>query len=191
MTVTREQLKAIMPGITKYRIDRFIEPLNAWMFIYSIETPARIAAFLAQIAQESGSLYYVEEIASGEAYEGRRDLGNTRPGDGVKYKGRGLIQITGRSNYQRVANAFDMQEIMDNPALLESPNMATRSAAWYWYDRNLNEIADAPDTQTFYWTRTKKRYNKFQWITILINGGLTHYNERLAFYQRALKVLNP
>jgi putative chitinase len=115
---------------------------------YAINTPARVAAFLAQLGHESGSFRYAREIASGDAYEGRADLGNTQPGDGRRYKGRGLIQLTGRSNYERMtlwlgAAGVNPPRFIDYPDLLESPRWAAWSAAAYWHHNRLNALADA------------------------------------------------
>ena len=170
--ITVEQLRSIMP-YAGARADTFAAPLNAAMDEFEINTPARQAAFLAQIAHESGSLKYVKELASGGAYEGRTDLGNTEPGDGVFFKGRGLIQITGRSNYRDCGEALFLQ-LLEQPELLEQPVNACRSAGWFWKSRGLNDLADAGD---------------FRQITRKINGGYNGYADRLAFYQRAQQVL--
>ncbi len=87
--------------------------------------------FIAQIAHESGELTYVQEIASGKAYEGRKDLGNTQPGDGIRYKGRGLIQLTGRANYEKYGQLMGL-DLINNPELLEEPEFAALSAAYFW-----------------------------------------------------------
>ncbi len=155
------------------RADVFAEPLSRAMYEFDINNPAREAAFLAQIAHESVSLRYVREIASGEAYEGRSDLGNVAAGDGVRFKGRGLIQITGRANYAACASALNLP-LLDHPELLEEAENACRSAAWYWKSRGLNELADAGD---------------FRLITKRINGGYNGYADRLAFHARAQQVL--
>lgn len=172
MNITIEQLRLIMP-YAKQRANIFIDALNAAMNEFEINTSLRQAAFLAQIAHESGSLRYVREIASGSAYEGRKDLGNTQPGDGVKFKGRGLIQITGRSNYAAVSKALGI-DFIANPELLETIENATRSAAWWWKAHNLNSLAD------------QKLFDK---ITRVINGGTNGQDERRALYKNALIVL--
>lgn len=152
----------------------FVEPLNDSMREFEIDDNVeREAAFLAHLAVESGGFRYVREIASGAAYEGRDDLGNYHPGDGVRFRGRGLIQITGRANYKACGDALGL-DLLEHPELLEEPEYAARSAAWFWDSRKLNELADNGDFKT---------------ITRRINGGLTHYKERLAFYERAQDVL--
>ena len=152
----------------------FVDPLNAAMSEYSIDwTPVREAAFLAQIAHESGSFNYVRELASGEAYEGRADLGNMAEGDGVRFKGRRLIQITGRSNYIACGDALGV-DLVDEPSLLERPDLAARSAAWWWDAHGCNGIADSGD---------------FRALTKRINGGYNGLAERLAYYERAKEAL--
>lgn len=152
----------------------YLDPLNDAMQEFGISlSVARECAFLAQIAHESGEFRYVREIASGEAYEGRADLGNTEPGDGVRYKGRGLIQITGRANYQACSDALK-HDFVANPAALEQPVFAARSAAWFWQSRGLNDIADN---------------GGFEIITRRINGGLNGYADRVAYFRRAQHTL--
>lgn len=125
-------------------VDAFLAPLNAAMLEFGIDTPARQAAFLAQVGHESGQLQYVEEIASGRAYEGRADLGNTVRGDGIRFKGRGLIEITGRANYAACGKALGLDLVL-HPELLCEPVNACRSAAWFWKTHDLNKWADAGD----------------------------------------------
>lgn len=170
--ITAEQLTQIMPLAAK-RVDGFLDPLNAAMAEFGINTPARQASFLSQIGHESGQLRYVEEIASGKAYEGRADLGNTQPGDGVRYKGRGLIQITGRTNYIACMMALGIDCVHD-PELLETPTNACRSAAWFWQKHGLNELADAGDQVK---------------VTRKINGGINGLADRLALFEVAKQVI--
>lgn len=172
MTITIEQLQQIIPNAGS-RVGVFHQPLVDAMAEFDISTPARQAAFLAQVAHESGSLRYVREIASGGAYEGRVDLGNTEPGDGIRYKGRGLIQITGRANYQVCGDSLGLP-LLEHPELLEQPENAARSAGWFWAWKRLNDLADAGD---------------FVRITKRINGGLNGYDDRANFWERAKQVL--
>lgn len=175
--VTLDQLKKIMPYAGP-RAAVFLVALNDAMAEFGINTPARQAAFLAQVAHESGSLRYVEEIASGRAYEGRGDLGNVNPGDGIKFKGRGLIQITGRANYRACSAAlFRDTRLLDHPEQLEGVVAACRSAAWFWQSRSLNTWADAGDDAAF------------RKITRTINGGFNGLADRIAYYERAKEVL--
>lgn len=170
--ITGAILQSIMP-FAKARIPAFIFPLNGSMQEFHINSPIRQAAFIAQIAHESGELRYVEEIASGIAYEYRKDLGNTQPGDGMKFKGRGLIQITGRNNYHECGKALGV-DLITNPELLETNDLACRSAAWFWASRGLNDLADKGD-----YIRICRR----------INGGLNGYQERLVYHARAKTAL--
>jgi putative chitinase len=170
--ITLDELKKIMPYAGR-RAEFYIDHLNSAMDEFGIDTPQRQAAFLAQIAHESGSLNYVKELASGKDYEGRKDLGNVESGDGVRFKGRGLIQITGRDNYRACGQVLDLP-LIDNPELLETPENACRSAGWFWQSRGLNELADKGD---------------FLLITKRVNGGTNGYKDRLAYYERAQEVL--
>lgn len=178
--ITLDQLRAIMPYAGK-RAEVFLDPLNRAMDEFKIDTPARQAAFLAQVAHESGSLRYVRELASGEAYDTGRlaeRLGNTPEDDddGRRYKGRGLIQITGTDNYRACSDALfgDPQHLLDHPEILEQPEHACRSAAWFWDSRNLNAHADR---------------GEFALITRRINGGTNGLADRLAYFDRAKRVL--
>ena len=188
MLLTKDQLKSIMFNASAENIERFHQPLNEAMEKYAITTPARMAPFLAQVAHESGCLKYTLEIASGSAYEGRADLGNIQKGDGVKFKGRGLIQITGRNNYITLSEEFAVR-LTDHPELLEGPVFASLSAAWFWKWRGLNDIADKPETWTRVWKG--KTYSKFEWITVKINGGLNGLADRLRYYEKAKETLHP
>lgn len=205
MKLTPSHLAAIMRS-QDATARLWADPLNAACERFQIDTRLRLAAFLAQIGHESTRLTRVvenlnysaaglmiqwkdqfdadlaaacarkpERIAN-IAYGGR--MGNTAPGDGWKYRGRGLIQITGKNNYVACGEALGM-DLLTHPELLERPQHAAMSAAWYWDSRNLNALADAGDIQN---------------IGSLINTGRrgrvpNGAAERLALYQVALKVL--
>jgi putative chitinase len=122
--ITEQQLRAIMPFGAKRGV-QYLAPLAAAMAEFEINTPARQAAFIAQLAHESGEFRYVRELASGDASEGRKDLGNTEPGDGVRFRGRGLIQITGRANYRACSAALfeDPDFLLNDPARAARPGV--------------------------------------------------------------------
>jgi len=170
--VTGAQLLVIMP-FAGQRAALYLAPLNGAMQEFGIDTPARQASFLAQVGHESAQLRYVRELASGAAYEGRGDLGNVVAGDGVRFKGRGLLQVTGRANYAACGVALGLN-LLAAPQLLEQPVAACRSAAWFWQSRGLNLLADLGDQEK---------------VTRRINGGLNGLAERLALFQVARKVL--
>lgn len=171
--LTAADLQKCMPSASPANVAKFFPKLQSGMQKYGINTTRRAAAFLAQIAHESGSLHYVEEIASGDAYEGRKDLGNTEPGDGKRFKGRGLIQITGRNNYAEVSKELSYNFIAA-PEDLEKPGPAAYSACWFWFDRGLNRLADI---------------DAFEKITKRINGGLNGLSDRLNHWQRIRGIL--
>ncbi len=170
--MTPIELLTMMPNAGT-RAATFAEPLTLAMGEFGISNPRRQSAFLAQICHESGSLRYVLEIATGDAYEGRQDLGNTHPGDGRRYKGRGLAQVTGRDNYHVCGEALGL-DLLLQPELLEQPLHAARSAGWFWKTRDLGPIADA---------------DKFGTITKLWNGGYNALDDRLIHWLRIRAVL--
>ena len=176
MSITQQQLLQILPNAGPVA-GVFVPVLNAAMVHYQIIGPKRVAAFIAQIGHESGQLKYVKEIwgptAAQAKYEGRKDLGNTVAGDGSKYRGRGLIQITGRANYMACGEGLGL-DLIKQPELLEKPQHACMSAAWFWASRGLNTLADA---------------GKFDKINRRTNGGQNGAADRQALYARALKVL--
>ena len=161
------------------RATSWAAPITAAMARFDINTPARQAAFLAQLGHESGRLIYVREIWNPAQclwqgrYEGRADLGNTQPGDGAKFKGRGLIQITGRANYRDCGKALGL-DLETSPALLEQSDNAALSAGWFWSTHGCNELADA---------------GQFEKITRRINGGLNGQADRLALWDFAKRAL--
>ncbi|CAI2798330.1 glycoside hydrolase family 19 protein [Pseudomonas fluorescens group sp.] len=176
MPLTEQQLLQILPNAGR-QAGVFVPVLNAAMNRYGIVGAARVSAFIAQVGHESGQLRYVREIwgptAQQAGYEGRADLGNTLKGDGSKYRGRGLLQITGRANYAECGDALGL-DLVNQPTLLEQPQHAAMSAAWFWSAEGLNTLADQ---------------GAFVKITRRINGGLNGQTDRQALYAKALKVL--
>lgn len=172
--LTQQQLLSLMPKLKEARAKELLPYLNDAMDEGEINTPRRRAAFLAQLAHESGEFRYFEELASGRRYERRKDLGNTHPGDGVRYKGRGPIQITGRANYRAAGEALKL-DLENNPTRAADPDVGFRTAVWFWSTHKLNKYADKGDFDT---------------ITRRINGGFIGKASRDEYYQRALKLLN-
>lgn len=165
-------LRGIMVNADWDTIHRYHKHLATSMQERSITTPLRRAHFLAQLGHESGSFRYTEEIASGEAYEGRKDLGNTEKGDGVRFKGRGLIQLTGRANYAAFGDAIDQDLTNDGQwtRVATDPQLAVEAATWFWERNGLNELADADDVKK---------------VTRRINGGLNGLADREDYLRRA------
>ncbi len=175
--ITSGQLHHIMPQAAAERVEMFVQPLDAAMQEFGITTPERAAMFVAQIAHESGQLQWLVELwgptEAQKGYEGRKDLGNVFPGDGFKFRGRGLLQTTGRANYKRVGDALGL-DLVDQPDLLSEPMAASRSAGWYWETHHCNALADR---------------GLFVAVTKAINGGLNGLEDRETFYARAKEVL--
>ena len=168
---------------TQSLAERFAAPLTDACRMYAIDTPARLAAFFAQIGHESGALRHTVEIwgptDAQKRYEGRADLGNLQPGDGFRFRGRGLIQTTGRANYRTLTQRLrtrgvDCPDFEVDPDELQAPWWAALSAADYWDMRGLNALADAGD---------------FAQITRRINGGLNGQADRLARWDVAKAAL--
>lgn len=142
---------------------------NAHFSTYGImESPLRLAHFMAQVGHESGSFQYMQEIwgptAAQRGYEGRADLGNTVAGDGKRFMGRGPIQITGRANYRRFGRLIGI-DIESAPELAANPSIGLHLALEYWKDRKLNDLADRDDIEA---------------ITRRINGGVNGLDDRKA-----------
>ncbi|MBJ2267900.1 glycoside hydrolase family 19 protein [Pseudomonas sp. MF6772] len=176
MPITEQHLLRILPNAGR-QAGVFVSVLNTAMSKYGIVTVRRIAAFIAQVGHESGQLRHVREIwgptAQQAGYEGRADLGNTVKGDGSKYRGRGLIQITGRANYAACGEALAL-DLVNHPELLEQPQHASMSAAWFWKMKGLNDLAER---------------GQFLTITRRINGGLNGIDDRLELWKKAQAVL--
>ena len=182
--LTAEQLQSIMPRLPGKRNSELLPFLTAAMAEFAIEAPARVAAFLAQLAHESGQFRFMEEIWGPTDAQRRyepvtklsQDLGNTDVGDGKRFKGRGPIQLTGRANYQRFGDLLSVDLVAD-PARVANPSVAFRVAGLFWSKKGLNELADIATPAAF------------KEITKRINGGTNGLVERQAFYAVARKVL--
>ena len=200
MPITTQQLLQILPNAGQ-SAGVFVSVLNTAMNHYQIVGLKRVAAFVGQVGHESGHLARLVENLSYSADALRKTwpcrfnaelattvarkpeqianiaygnrMGNTAPGEGWKYRGRGLIQITGKNNYRACGEALGL-DLTAQPELLENPQHACMSAAWFWATNGLNTSADA---------------GKFDAITQRINGGQTGAADRQALYARALKVL--
>ncbi len=171
--VTLDQLLEIIPRCPRLRAAGLLPYLELACAEFEINTPKRLAAFLAQLAHESASFRHFEELATGDAYEGRADLGNTEPGDGRRFKGRGPIQLTGRTNYRKAGAALGL-DLERNPRRASDADVGFRVAGWFWKSRGLNALADA---------------GLFDTITKRINGGYNGKPERDAFHATARRVL--
>ncbi len=176
--VTASQLARTMPGMSGSRARELVAPLNRAMREFGIDTGERKAAFLAQLGHESGSLVYFQEIwgptPAQRGYEGRSDLGNTHPGDGYRYRGRGPIQVTGRANYRTYGRMLGLP-LVKKPWLASRPGTGFRIAGAYWQSHGLNGLADR---------------RAFHSITLAINGGTNGEEDRNTRYALAKRVLH-
>jgi putative chitinase len=143
--------------------------LAATLESYDITSRLRIAHFLGQTCEESAGYRTTEEFASGREYEGRQDLGNTQRGDGPRYKGRGLLQLTGRANYADYGKALAV-DLVNNPTLAAQPALSLKIACEYWKRHDINADCDRDDAQA---------------VTRKVNGGLNGLSDRIAFTQKA------
>lgn len=189
MELTVNQIKRIYPyevwGWSDAKIEKLINKylpyINRHLPNYFISTPIRVAHFLAQVLHESGGFRYQKELASGKAYDTGRlaiNLGNTpeADGDGQLYKGRGLIQLTGRANYKAFQDWLGgLPKVYDKPELIEQPNLAVLAAVFYWDSRSLNKLADMDDIKQ---------------ITKRVNGGYNGLDDRKLILNRAKMVFN-
>ncbi|MEU7766679.1 glycoside hydrolase family 19 protein [Nocardia sp. NPDC049190] len=179
--LTLSQLERIFPGTSRATLQKYLPYLNQAMRDYGINTPEREAAFLAQISVETDDLKTLTEYGDA-AYFNRNygpqssvgpSLGNTRPGDGARFHGRGGMQLTGRNNYRAAGEALDV-DLVGHPELAADPKYAFATAGWYWHSRNLNDQADEAN---------------FSEITRSVNGGYNGASERNETYAHARKVL--
>lgn len=201
--ITKEQMHAALPEVKAADLDKFYDALVSAMEEFEIDSPKRIAAFLAQVAHESGNFRAVKENLNYKAetlskvfpkyfrdhdpeeyahqpekianlvYGNRMGNGDEASGDGFRYCGRGLIQLTGKDNYSACGEELEV-DLHENPTYLETPEGAARSAAWFWWSRDLNPLADDGDIKM---------------ITKKINGGFIGLEDREKHYNHALEVL--
>lgn len=194
MRLTLEQLCKLVPSQPATRLALFLPGINRALVEFNVDTPVRASQFLAQALHESARLQALVEYdhrkpvagcklcersgphAAGVQYEGRKDLGNTQPGDGERFKGRGIFQLTGRTNYQRAGRALGL-DLETQQDLAADPSISARIAGWYWELHGLNVLADANTEQAF--TLLTKR----------INGGVNGLADRLALWAHCKKVL--
>jgi len=169
MNITLKKLMSCMTQLPKVKAELYFPFLQKAMIEGEINTLLREAAFIAQLGHESADLRYMEEIANGSAYEGRKDLGNIYKGDGVRYKGRGPIQLTGRSNYKKYGALLKL-DLENNPTIAATPEVGFRIAVAYWTINKLNALADLGDMKA---------------ITKSINGGFNGLSDRLRRYEVA------
>lgn len=172
--LTDDELRQIMPNCPAAKCADYLPFLQQAMAEFDITSYLRETAFLAQLAHESAELRYMEEIASGAAYEGRKDLGNTQPGDGKRFKGRGPIQLTGRANYAKYGQLLGL-DLINDPTIAATKEVGFRIAGQYWKLNGLNELADQ---------------QQFKAITKRINGGYNGLDDRIKYYNRAKKVMS-
>lgn len=169
--VTRQQAESVYECKMS---DKQFNDLNSCLQRFEINTVPRIRHFLSQTAHESGGLRWMEELASGSAYEGRRNLGNTSPGDGRKYKGAGVIQLTGRHNYQKFADFIGDKNVMQGHSYVAQVYPFT-SAGFWWKNNNMNVLCD--------------REASVEQVTLKVNGGRNGLKDRQRYYDKACQVI--
>ena len=190
-TVTPEHLAAIA-GRTTALMPALADWMNTLCPSYEIDTAREYGHFLAQACHETDHFKTLREYASGSAYEGRADLGNTQPGDGIRFRGRGIFQTTGRANYLQLGIKKGRRDLFINtPELLELPEYAVWSACEFWKTRGLNDVANHADTDVL-----KKKYrgniidvSPVEYISLTINGGYRGMEGRKKYYALAQQVL--
>lgn len=170
--ITASMLRQIAPDAEGALLEQLASAMVATLPLYGIDTPLRVAHFVAQAAQETDGFATLEEYGTTNyfrRYDGRKDLGNTEPGDGARYHGRGVFQLTGRANYRSVGKSLGV-DLEGCPELAADPALSVRIACDYWKARGINAMADADDLQG---------------VTRKINGGLNGLADRRAYLDRA------
>lgn len=171
--ITKDTLRKMSPVAKDDIITHLAENLDTQLAAYGISTYLRVCHFLAQAAHESAGFRTLEEFASGADYEGRKDLGNVKPGDGKRYKGRGIFQITGRANYRVMGLKLGI-DLENNPTMASDPMISIKTACEYWKSRNLSTYADLDDVLT---------------ITKRINGGTNGLDDRKQYLSKIKSII--
>lgn len=185
--ISLHQFSYIMHDTRSYVLEKHLPYCNEAIQKYEINNSLRIQHFLAQVGYESAGLRYMSEIASGQAYEGRRDLGNVYPGDGKKFKGHGPIQITGRKNHTDYFNFIGRPDLIVEPDILETDlELCWGASGWFWKSRGLNDIADTDDGTRSLLRMQNKTLCR---ITKIVNGGYNGLRDRAVYLERAKVVL--
>lgn len=172
LKITKDDLKTLAPTGAAAILQTLPAALNTYLPQYGIDTPLRVVHFLAQAAHESDGFRTLTEYASGKAYEGRKDLGNVVAGDGVRFKGRGIFQLTGRANYKAYGRKIGL-DLIKEPTLASNPEVSVRIACEYWKAKGLNAWADRDDVVE---------------ITRRINGGRNGLSQRRTYLAKAKKI---
>lgn len=199
IAITVDILKALAPGSKKTNhkhLHGLAWWMNHWFPKFDIDTRGEICHILAQLAHESDSFNAMEEYASGQAYEGRKDLGNVKPGDGIKFKGHGPLQVTGRKNHQLMGvKAGAPMKFIDNPKLLATPEWGVWSACIFWTEKGLLDVSNMADTDRLpYKRKTDGGYeiihvSPAEYISRRVNGGVNGLSERINFYERTKAII--
>lgn len=199
--ITVDLLKQLAPGSKKTNYKNLAGLslwMNKWLPEFDFDTKGELRHFLAQLAHESDSFNALEEYASGQAYEGRIDLGNTLKGDGIKFKGRGPLQVTGRRNYSLMGvKAGNPRKFIINPELLATPEWGVWTACIFWTENGLMPICNMEDSDKIPYKRSLDNGQKeilmlspIEYISRKINGGVNGLQERIKFYERAKGLIN-
>lgn len=181
MELTYQQVRDILPRAKKQDIINFVSDFNKFSWLHKMTKVKEIAHFIAQIGHESLQLLYKTEIDSGKYLEGRLDLGNTQPGDGKRFKGRGWLMCTGRYNYAEFTKWYNKkfkskEDFITTPRRISDEHeLSFIVSIWFWQTRKIRPLALA---------------NNIEAVTKKINGGLNGYAEREEYTNQALKVLS-
>jgi predicted chitinase len=185
--ITIEQLSYVMEETKMQLLEFHLPYCNNAMQKFEINNSLRMQHFLAQVGHESIGLKYMSEIASGEAYEDRGDLGNIYPGDGKKFKGHGPLEITGRANHTEFFNYIGRPELIETPEILETDlELCWCASGWFWKSRGLNEIADMDDGSI---SPLRGHNNALCKITRIVNGWFNGLSNRAKYLEKAKAVI--